>query len=232
MKKQSKKYNRNIDWVKIERLYRAGLMSICAIARQFDTAEATIRAKALKEGWKRDLTSEVKQLTRTKMVENLAQVFQTEDIKEMADEQLIEEAARTQVEVVRQHQSTLKRGHSLTMRMLDELDATTAYKGELQELISSTIAPQRQEGLRRAVSLAGRATILRELANAARQWVILERQAFGISDERAEKEKNVEIEKLSTDELRAEIIKDAKRMNIDLSEEDLDRASGIAPKVH
>lgn len=222
--------SKNIDWKKGERLYRQGLLSNHEIALQIGAkSEATIRTRAKQEGWQRDLTDQMRQKARVKMVENLASYGSPDKaIEGMHDEQITEEAARTQVHVVREHQKTLKSGHELTLRMLNELDATTAYAGELQQLITSTVAPARQEALRRAVTLGARATVMRDLAQAARIWVTMERQAFNIVDE----SKNPEVKDLdnkSAEELRAEIMDDAKKMGLNLNELDVDSRGN---KVH
>ena len=112
---------------------------------------------------------------------DLALVFDGSDvvkqIQEATDEEIIEQASKTQVQVVRGHQKTLGDGHNLVMRMLSELDATTAHRGELEEMIKSTISPIRQKAALNAISLGGRAQVMRDLAIAAKTWVILERQA-------------------------------------------------------
>lgn len=224
--------NFKTDWNRIERQYRAGLLAVTEIAREHNVPEANIRYHVKKNGWKRDLTDEMRSRTRTKMVENLAKVFNPEEatdlLKKATDEELIEQASRTQVHVVREHQKTLGHGHNLTLRMLDELDATTAFKGELQELITSTIAPKRQEALRRAVTLGARATIMRDLATAARQWVTLERQAFNIADDREKDNKEQrKLDEMTSEQLRTEIIQDADKMGLKLSDKDF--GNGIAP---
>lgn len=227
--------SKHIDWKKAERLFRQGIFSYQEIATQVGAKnEATIRMHAKSKGWKRDLTHEVRQEARNKFIESMANFGDADKLIEgRTDQQLIEEAARTIVQVVRDHQTTLKRGHTLTLRMLDELDATTAHMGELQKLITDSIAPARQEGLRRAIGLAQRAVTLKELANSARIWVALERQAFNIVDE----SKNPEVKDLenkSSEDLRKEILDDAKRMGLDLSSEELDGLkNGVAAgKVH
>lgn len=228
---------RKTDWKKVERLYRAGLLSVAEIGRECGVGDSLIRYHAKTKGWKKDLSQEMRNLTRTKLVENLATVFDgnqvIKDIKDAEDEQIIEQASRTQVHVVREHQKTLGQGHSLTLRMLDELDATTAYKGELQDLITSTVAPARQEALRRAVTLGSRATIMRDLATAARLWVTLERQAFNIADDRDKDNKERKLDDMTAEQLRAEIIQEADRMGIKLEKDDLpQRPVGVAAKAN
>ena len=218
-----KPYNRKTDWSRVERLYRAGLLAVTEIARECAISESLIRYHAKKNGWKRDLTNEMRNRTRTKMVENLAKVFNSDEavgkLKQVTDDEIIEEASRTQVEVVRQHQTTLGQGHSLTVRMLNELDATTTYRGELETMIKSDIAPIRQKAMMAAVSLPQRATIMRDLATAARQWVTLERQAFNIADDRDKDSKEQQkLDEMTAEQLRTEIINDANRMGLQLTE--------------
>ena len=232
-------YNKNIDWKKIERLYRAGVLSIREIARECQTTDGSIRYQAKVNGWKRDLTHEARQAFRVKTVENLAKVFDSKELdgqlQKITDEEIVEEAARTQIEVVRQHQKTLGAGHSLTMRLLRELEDTTAHMGELQDLITSEYAPQRREGVRRAISLASRATTLRDLAAASRLWVTLERQAFNIVDDREKTPDQKKVDEMSAEELRAEVLSDAKKLGLDLANlseesEEVERPKRV--KVH
>jgi hypothetical protein len=226
------KGKKRVDWNRVERQFRAGLLSISEIARENGLPEANIRYHAKRLGWKRDLTDEMRSRTRTKMVENLAKVFDTgeavDKLKQVQDEEIIEQASRTQVHVVREHQKTLGHGHGLTMRMLDELDATTTRRGELESMIKSDVAPIRQRALMNAVSLGARATIMRDLATAARLWVTLERQAFSIADDRDKAADNSQrkIDEMTAEQLRAEIVSDAKKMGLDLNPQDFDQ--GIA----
>lgn len=224
--------NHKIDWKRIERLYRAGLLSIWEIARECGTVEGNIRYRAKKEGWKRDLTDAMRSATRHKLVEELAKASETPGaatkLRESSDEEIIELAARTQVEVVRQHQTTLGSGHSLTLRMLSELDATTTLKDELEELIKSTISPSRQRAVMAAVSLASRATTLRNLASSAREWITMERQAFNIAEDRGGNKEQRKMDEMTADQLRQEIIDDAKKLGLDWEPEDIkSKAVGI-----
>jgi hypothetical protein len=216
-------YNKRVDWVRIEKLYRAGMLSIREIGRECGTTASNIAYHAKKNGWTRDLTQEVRKRTRSKLLENMAQIHDATDtinqIKQASDDEIIEQASRTQVQVIREHQRTLGSGHGLVMRMLHELDATTTHRGEMEDMIRSEIQGRRQGAMMSAISLAGRATVLRDLAIAAKTWVSLERQAFNIQDDRGEASKEeIELSKKTADELKQEIIKDANKLGIDLVE--------------
>lgn len=233
--------NKRTDWNRIERLYRAGVLTVSEIGRECNVPEANIRYHAKTRCWTRDLSDRVRTTTRTKMVENLANarnwrgVSNSKENKEIidrltgaTDDQIIEEAARTQVEVVRQHQQTLGSGHSLTLRMLNELDATTTHRGELEDMIKSTIHPRRQGALMTAMSLAGRATIMRDLAQAARIWVTAERQAFNIADDREKDSKESrKLDEMTADQLRKEVVEDARKLGLELTSKDF--SQGVVP---
>lgn len=45
-----------IDWVAVEGVYRAGGVSLRAIAAEYGTSEATVRRRAKKNGWVQDAT--------------------------------------------------------------------------------------------------------------------------------------------------------------------------------
>lgn len=206
-----------INWLQIERQYRAGVLSIREIAREHAVPESTIRLRAKEEKWTRDLTKDVQQRTRAKLIESLANPDNTDaalkQLKENTDEEILEQAAKTQVTVVREHQRTLGTGHKLTLRMLDELDATTSLKGELADLIVAKNDIKNAKALLRAVSLGGRAAVMRDLAQAARTWVTLERQAFGIADDKR-RETDDRLNEMTADELRAQILAEAKELGI------------------
>lgn len=229
--------NKKVNWKKVEEQYRAGLLSLEEMAREHGIVSGTIRYRAKLKGWKRDLTQEMRQRTRTLMVENLAKISDgqglSDHVESVNDDRIIEQAAKTQIEVVRGHQQTLGRGHQLTFRMLDELETTTAHAGELQNLITSTVAPIRQEALRRAVSLSSRADILQKLATAARSWIALERQAFNIADDRGKDEDQKKVDDMTAEELRQDILNTAKKIGLDMTEEDLNKGVAQANgKVH
>ena len=207
-----------INWLQIERQYRAGLLSIREIGREHGIAESNIRLRAKEEKWARDLTEEVRKRTRAKLVESLANQDVSEgavkQLKESTDEEILEHAAKTQVTVVREHQRTLGTGHKLTLRMLDELDSTTSLKGELADLIMSKVDIKQAKAMMRAVSLGGRAAVMRDLAQAARTWVTLERQAFGIAEDKRRDVEGDKLNEMTMDELRNQILAEARELGI------------------
>jgi len=167
------------DWEAIEREYRAGQISVSEIGRQFGVSHTAINKRAKKEGWTRDLSKKVRQEVSARLV--------SAEVSAANAREAVDAAAARGVEVVRQHRSVIGRGRDLTLRLLDELDATTTHVGELEEMIEEETAgdqsSQRRNAMLKAVSLPSRATVIRDLSNAAKNWVALERQAFNLDEE-------------------------------------------------
>ena len=207
--------HKNVNWKKVEDHYRAGLITLLEIAKRAGITEGAIRRRAKANGWKRDLTARVRARTSEKLTLSLAGQYEcppepdrTPEEQAKIDDDLVEAAAQTQVAIVREHTAAIRYGRQLTQRLMGELAATTASAAELAEMLNSETDDQKQKTMQRAISLSSRAAVMRDLANAARVWVGLERQAFRISDERTREDRDAAIEQMSADELRASIMQD------------------------
>ena len=124
---------------------------------------------------------------------------------EAEDEATVEQASLTQVAVVREHSHAIRSGMELMGRLMRELDAVTMKGNEIAAAIDATESDEKQRiAAHRAVSLQARAAIMRDLAQSARLWIQLERQAFRISDDRDRNTVSA-IEEMSEEELEASI---------------------------
>ncbi len=202
------------DWASIEKDYKAGIMTVTAIARDAGIADATIRVHAKKHGWKRTIIHKVRRKTTEAVLRSIAETgtmthandssIQRAPLDEAA---IIDLAVRTQVEVIRDHRKAAGHGRSLTYRMLDELDATTSNINQLaDEINDSTDDGKRRAAMMKAISLPSRAATMRDLATAAAKWVAVERQAFGILDDRSNADDNSMAG--TVEEMRASILRD------------------------
>jgi hypothetical protein len=63
---------RKVDWSEVEPLYRADVLSVSEIARQFKVTEGAIRYYAKQHKWKRDLGAKVRAKTKEKLIQDLA----------------------------------------------------------------------------------------------------------------------------------------------------------------
>ncbi len=57
----------HIDWTKAERFYRAGVISVEAIAEKLGCTRQAIYFKAKQNGWKRDLQTKVRKIVKAKL---------------------------------------------------------------------------------------------------------------------------------------------------------------------
>ena len=168
-----------IDWESIERLYRAGLLSIREIGRQHNVSERAIRKKAVAQGWERDLTERVAEKVRSDLV-------RAEAAKDPETErQIVAEAAATVVHVVREHRVRIKQGSALVELLTKQLMDVAGKREEFETDIAIETAGDRDVDRRnrlfKAVSLEKHSAIATSLALATKTWVTLERQAFGLA---------------------------------------------------
>jgi hypothetical protein len=162
---------RKVDWSEVEPLYRADVLSVAEIARQFKITDAAIRKHAKEHKWKRDLGAKVRAKTAEKLIQDLADSSGdgsdssgSQRARE-SEEETTERAALTQVTVVRQHKTIIGDGLDLAIRMLSELKATTSHVGELEGMLKDE--KTKRAGMYRAISVPSRITALRDFATDA-----------------------------------------------------------------
>lgn len=109
------------DWEAIERAFRAGSLSIRAIAEKYGTKEGTIRSRAKRNGWQRDLTKQVKTATNAKLSRKTSRTHVTQS-KMREDAQIVDETSDETVDVVLTHRSDLARWRGLANKLGDALD--------------------------------------------------------------------------------------------------------------
>ncbi|MFE1602092.1 hypothetical protein [Methylobacterium sp. ID0610] len=142
----------SIDWAAIEAAWRAGL-SARAAARRFGLTHGAVLARARREGWERDASPA--------------------DPPDPPDP--------TPERVVAAHRLVIEQGQILTQRLLEEVLAASARIDALAAEAAGDEAG-RLAAHARAGTLPRRIAALRDLAQAARLWIALERQAWGLKD--------------------------------------------------
>jgi len=132
---------KTVDWAGIERDYTSTTRSIREIAAWFQISDTAIRKQAKAKGWVREAGSQGSQ-PQTKTVPAVAAPKDPPKIEEV-----------------------IGRGRNLIERLMDELDAETLHKGEMEVIIQENENdPARLQALRQAVSLPTRAKTLQTLA--------------------------------------------------------------------
>lgn len=153
------KVKKPIEWAGIERDFCKGASSIREIARWFGCSEKAIRLKAKEKGWVRP-GAEIPQATPQ----------ESQSLGE-AVAPLVARMKPADAEPVKP-EAILDRGRDLVVRMMDELEVTTSYIGEMEEEILAATPGKndgnRREAMMKAVSLSTRAGTLKNLALAAK----------------------------------------------------------------
>lgn len=141
-----KRPDRKIDWAAIEKDYRFGTMSNVALAEWYSVSESAIRKRAKRDSW----------------VRASATPHQSAPVPSGT----LATPETTRPETI------IGRGRNLTLRLLDELDATTSRVGELHALIDSALdeGDKKREALEQAISLKTRAEVLKSLALTAKTF--------------------------------------------------------------
>lgn len=145
------------DWEAIERAYRAGSLSLRDIADKHGTKESTIRSRAKKHGWQRDLTDQVKTATQAKLSRKASRnVVAQDSVRD--DAQIVDEASDEAADVVLAHRVILSRWRSIAGKLcdaLDEMDVTPENHGEFARSLNSGVDAQLKviKGERQAYNL-------------------------------------------------------------------------------
>lgn len=179
---------RRIDWEAIEGEYRAGVFSIREIAKRRNLSEGAVRKRAKLDGWQRDLSEKVNAAVRTQLVRSEVRAEVRSDVR--TEREIVEAAADTVVKVVHVHRHQIAHGRAIVELLFNQLDAAASKRDEVQaEIIAETAgepSQNRRNQMFRAVSLPTHASTMRDLAQALRHVIVLERQAFSLDNQPVE----------------------------------------------
>ncbi len=110
------------DWEAIESAYRAGSLSIRAIAEEHGVNHATILKRSNKEGWQRDLTEQVKTATKAKVTKSVTRSSNQSPV--VTEEQIIDQASDEAAAVVIAHREGLAAWRGITNKLRTFLEDT------------------------------------------------------------------------------------------------------------
>lgn len=172
----------DVDWERIEAQYRAGVMSLREIAAAHDDqiTEAAIRKRAKRDEWERDLNAKVRAkaeaLVRKEQVRSEVRTANAPTEREVVD---IEAQVLARIEL--SHRTDVPRARALVMSLLAELESQTAEPDLFAELGAAMKGGDDavlSAAFDKVVSLSGRITNVKGLADALKTLIALERQAF------------------------------------------------------
>lgn len=114
----------NADWEQAEIDYRAGLLTLTAIARNAGVTVGCVRQRAVRYKWVRDLSAQIREATRIKIAEEEARIHREEQFKlaiqakydalppappPVSDREISDKAADSTSAVVRLHLTRARR---------------------------------------------------------------------------------------------------------------------------
>jgi hypothetical protein len=178
------------DWGRIEADYRAGLLSLRAIAaKDGHVTEGAIRKKARKLEWARDLTARIHakadELVRKEMVRSPGPQYATGT--EATETAIVEDNAQIRARVELNQRRDISKARQIVIALFAELEAVTGerFTSELLQFLPNAggddnAANRARGALSRATSLPARSATVKALAEALRTLVTLEREAWGL----------------------------------------------------
>ena len=174
-----------IDWERVEADYCAGVKSLREIAAEHGITEGTIRARAKKNDWPRNVAAKVAAKAE-KILRNDALRSELRTEKAATEREIIEASAQAIVNVKLSHRKSIARQRELVERLLQELEAQTGDNdlfdqlGELMRAPDDKGADKLNEVYRKVIATPQRIDSLKKLAETLKHLIYLEREAFDI----------------------------------------------------
>jgi hypothetical protein len=176
------------DWERIEADYRAGILSLREIAAAHPGSNhVAITRKAKAEGWTRDLSAKIK----AKADELVTKRTVTADVtakSPVSEREIIDSGAETIARVRLAHRTDIARSRKLAMSLLTELEVTSGNI-ELFEELGIFLRDEDEKGqdkrndlYNKVISMSGRVSNMKSLADTLKTLVGLEREAYGIAE--------------------------------------------------
>ncbi len=186
------------DWERIEVQYRAGVMSLREIAGKHGITEGAIRKKAKAEGWDRDLEAKVKAKAEALVRKELVRESVRAESLPRTEAEEVSISAEVLARVQISHRKDIGASRSLVMGLLGELRHQSENQ-ELYEQLAELVVPAEEdegseasqrradklrEAFHRAMGLSSRSSTMKSLADSLKVLVAMEREAFGIGQEK------------------------------------------------
>lgn len=182
-----------IDWEAIEPDWRAGVKSVLQIAADYEKSHGrkishTAINKHFRElGIPRDLKEKVRAKAESIVAQALVSAQVSTETKP-SDATIINDAGAVVASVMLSQRRDVQRSRRLVMLMLDELEHQTENR-ELFEELGILLRSPDDKGMDRlndiymkAMSLPSRSGVMKQLSDALKTLIALERQAFNIDD--------------------------------------------------
>ena len=176
------------DWERIEADYRAGLLSVREIASAHGISHTYINRKAKELGWVRDLSKRIQD--KAEAIVSTATVSKEVSTETaLSDKAIVDANAQVIANVRLAHRGDIAKSRTLVMTLLAELEHQTEHRELYEQLGELMMSPDDNgrdklyEAYMKAMSLGGRTSTMRALADSLKTLIALEREAYGLAEE-------------------------------------------------
>jgi hypothetical protein len=176
------------DWERIEKDYRAGILSVREIAGYAGISHTAIQKRAKTHGWERDLKAKI-HAKADALVAKREVASQVASKSVETEREIIDGNAEHVADVRMAHRGDIARARRMTNKLLDELESLTDEQGTIKELIAKFKDGDHEDGdamadvlalAKKVSALPNRTKTMKELAETLKTLVGLERQAYDI----------------------------------------------------
>ena len=138
------------DWEAIEREYKVGQLSNREIGRQYNITEGSIRAKAKKEGWIKDLQADYQKALQQELI--------SDGDTQSLGRNTVKEAAKRALKVVKVHRDDARKQQEIVKNLMSIIASNLTADGKIRMF----------------------GGVVRDCSHALAKLTQIERQAFGL----------------------------------------------------
>lgn len=169
----------------VGRLVRAGVLSYEEIVEHTGVSIATINKWVKQFSWKRDLRPRVREAAAHIEAAKIASEIVSQS-QPLTDEEVVDQAARIQVEITGRHKKDLIKSVDLQMQLIEELQIASSHVDKLEEFIVDETKDerngQRRATLMAAIGIGSRMKAMQAATNSLTSLIKAQRMVYRIAD--------------------------------------------------
>lgn len=179
------------DWERVEKDYRAGILSVREIAGYAGVSHTAIQKRAKTYGWERDLKAKIHAKADALVAKReVASKVASRSVE--TEREIVDGNAESVADIRMAHRGDIARARRMTNKLLDELESLTDEQGTIKDLITKFKDGDHEDGeamgdvlalAKKVSALPNRTKTMKELAETLKTLVALERQAYDIVPE-------------------------------------------------
>jgi hypothetical protein len=176
------------DWDRIERDYRAGILSLREIAgKDGNVTEGAIRKRAKRDSWDRDLSAAIRAKAEALVRKDAVRTEVRADAQ-ITERETIEAGAAAIAQVRLAHRQDIRRSRDIVVRLLSELETQILGQddfeqlGELMRRENEAGTDKLNDLYHKIIGFGGRVTSIKSLSDALKNLIGLEREAWSLGE--------------------------------------------------